>query len=91
MPPTAEATLTALEIFSKIACDTEGDATTLRCTWKKKVSVDEAAERAIAALVNASVSVRSAAPEQSRLEDVFAELTDEGGPVAASEPPEKPS
>jgi ABC-2 type transport system ATP-binding protein len=86
----AEATVAALDIFSKITCDAEGDATTLRCTWKKKVPIDEAAERVIAALVNASIPVRSAAPEQSRLEDVFAELTD-GEPAAASERPEKPS
>lgn len=88
----AEATLAALEVFSKIVADTAGDVTTLRCTWKKKgVTIDESAEQAIAALVNASVPVRSAAPEQSRLEDVFAELTEEPEPVAASERPGRPS
>jgi len=74
----AESTLNALEIFGKIAMDQSDESATLRCVWRKKsVNVEEAAERAIAALVNAEVHVRSAAPEQSTLEDVFAELTEE--------------
>jgi ABC-2 type transport system ATP-binding protein len=79
----AETTLAALETFSKITVECVRDVTTLRCTWKKKgVNVDESAEHAIAALVNASVPVRSAAPEQSSLEDVFAELTEESEPAS---------
>ena len=63
--------LDALDLFSKI----EVEGATLRCVWKKKAGADEGSERAIAALVAAGVAVRSAAPEQSTLEDVFAELT----------------
>jgi len=71
----AEAALAALDVFSKIDVELEGDLATLRCAWKKKVDAPENAERAIAALVTAEIPVRSAAPEQSTLEDVFAELT----------------
>ena len=67
----AEATLGALDLFANV----DITETTLRCTWKEGASPEEGAERAIAALVGAGVAVRSAAPEQGTLEDVFAELT----------------
>jgi ABC-2 type transport system ATP-binding protein len=69
----AETTLSALDVFSKIETRKEADTTTLRCTWKKGAGSDS--EKAIAALVNAGVAVRSAAAEQGTLEDVFTELT----------------
>ncbi len=81
----AEVTLNALEVFTKIEVSQTDEAATLRCTWKKKgVKPEEAAERVIAALVSADVHVRSAAPEQSTLEDVFAELTEEPPPEPES-------
>jgi ABC-2 type transport system ATP-binding protein len=73
----AEQTLNALEIFSKIAVESEEDVATLRCVWKKRADALENTERTVAALVNAGLAVRSVAPEQSTLEDVFAELTSE--------------
>jgi ABC-2 type transport system ATP-binding protein len=72
----AESTLAALEVFSKISVEADGEIATLRCVWKKKVDAPEGTERAVAALVGAGLAVRSAAPEQSTLEDVFAELTE---------------
>jgi ABC-2 type transport system ATP-binding protein len=71
----AESMLGALELFTQIDVTTVGDAATLRCAWKKDAAMDEGAERVIATLVGAGITVRSAAPEQSTLEDVFAELT----------------
>ncbi len=71
----AEQTLNALEIFSKIAVENEEDIATLRCVWKKRADALENTERTVAALVGAGLAVRSVAPEQSTLEDVFAELT----------------
>ena len=73
----AEATLNALEAFSKITVEAEEDIATLRCAWKKKADAPENTERAVAALVSAGLAVRSVLPEQSTLEDVFAELTSE--------------
>ncbi|HEY1958010.1 MAG TPA: ABC transporter ATP-binding protein [Polyangiaceae bacterium] len=73
--PKAEATLAELEVFSKIAVEADGEIATLRCAWKKKADAAENTERAVAALVAAGLAIRSAAPEQSTLEDVFAELT----------------
>ncbi len=75
----AEETLLALEAFSKVTVEVDGSAgeiATLRCVWKKKQGAPENTERAIAALVAAGLAIRSAAPEQSTLEDVFAELTE---------------
>jgi ABC-2 type transport system ATP-binding protein len=72
----AEETLLALEAFSKVAVEVDGEIATLRCAWKKKQGAPENTERAIAALVAAGLAIRSAAPEQSTLEDVFAELTE---------------
>ena len=72
----AKSTLEALEVFSKIVLEADGEIATLRCAWKKKIDAPENTERAIAALVAAGLAVRSAAPEQSTLEDVFAELTE---------------
>ena len=77
----AEATLNALEAFAKIAVESDADVATLRCAWKKKVDAPENTERAVAALVAAGLAVRRGAPEQSTLEDVFAELTDEKRPT----------
>jgi ABC-2 type transport system ATP-binding protein len=72
----AEASLLALETFSKVTVSEEQEVVTIRCIWKRKgVNVDEASERAIEALVREGCHVRSAAPEPSTLEDVFAELT----------------
>jgi len=73
----AEETLNALDVFSKVAVETEDGIATLRCAWKKKVDAPENTERAVAALVAAGLAVRSVSPEQSTLEDVFAELTEE--------------
>ena len=73
----AETTLNALDVFSKIAVEKDEDVATLRCAWKKKIDAPENTERAVAALVAAGLAVRSVAPEQSTLEDVFAELTQE--------------
>jgi ABC-2 type transport system ATP-binding protein len=70
----AETTLTALEDFSAIKVDADGVVATLRCEWKKDSSA-EGCERAVAALVNAGIAVRSASAAESTLEDVFAELT----------------
>jgi ABC-2 type transport system ATP-binding protein len=73
----AEQTLNELEVFSKLAVEVDGEIATIRCAWKKKTDAAENTERAIAALVSAGLAIRSAAPEQSTLEDVFAELTQE--------------
>jgi ABC-2 type transport system ATP-binding protein len=74
----AEQTLASLELFSKIEVEpSEENIATLRCAWKKKVDAAEGTERAVAALVAAELAVRSASAEQSTLEDVFAELTEE--------------
>ncbi len=82
----AESTLAAMEVFSKITLEKIEDVATLRCAWKKKTKTDtdEATERAVAALVGAGIAVRSAAPEQSTLEDVFAELTSAAPEARAS-------
>jgi ABC-2 type transport system ATP-binding protein len=72
----AEAALASLEAFSKIEVEAnEEGVATLRGSWKKKVDSAEGTERAVAALVAAGLAVRSASPEQTTLEDVFAELT----------------
>jgi ABC-2 type transport system ATP-binding protein len=71
----AEKTLNELEIFSKITVEKDENIATLRCAWKKKVDAHENTERVVAALVAAGLAIRSVAPEQSTLEDVFAELT----------------
>jgi ABC-2 type transport system ATP-binding protein len=71
----AEQTLNALEVFSKIAVEMDEDVATLRCVWKKRADALENTERAVAAIVAAGLAVRSVAPEQSTLEDVFTELT----------------
>jgi ABC-2 type transport system ATP-binding protein len=76
----AEQTLNALEVFAKITVENEDDVATLRCVWKKKADATENTERAVAALVGAGLAVRSVLPEQSTLEDVFAELTGEKEP-----------
>jgi ABC-2 type transport system ATP-binding protein len=76
----AEQTLNALEVFAKIAVENEDDIATLRCVWKKKADATEHTERAVAALVGAGLAVRSVLPEQSTLEDVFAELTSTSEP-----------
>ncbi len=73
----AEQALAALEAFSKIEVEAAEEIVTLRCAWKKKMDAAEGTERAVAALVAADLAVRSASAEQSTLEDVFAELTEE--------------
>jgi len=73
----AESTLKELEVFSKMAVEKEDDVITLRCVWKKRGDAAEQTERVVAALIAAGLGVRSVAPEQSTLEDVFAELTSE--------------
>jgi ABC-2 type transport system ATP-binding protein len=72
----AESTLNGLEVFSKVAVEKEDDIVTLRCAWKKKADAAENTERAVAGLIAAGLAIRSVAPEQSTLEDVFAELTE---------------
>ena len=67
----------------------DGGIATLRCVWKKKVAAPENTERAVAALVGAGLAIRSAAPEQSTLEDVFAELTAQGEPDEREEREER--
>jgi len=71
----AESTLAELDVFSKIGVEADGEVATIRCAWKKKADAAENTERAVAGLVAAGLAIRSAAPEQSTLEDVFAELT----------------
>jgi len=78
----AQSVLSALEVFGKIKTDGEDDgAVVLRCSWSKKAAapIPESTERAVAALVGAGLGVRSVSAEQSTLEDVFAELTSDGG------------
>jgi ABC-2 type transport system ATP-binding protein len=71
----AKSLLDALEVFSDIGVETDDEISTLRCAWKKKVDAPESTERAVETLVGAGIAIRSAAPEQSTLEDVFTELT----------------
>jgi len=73
----AEEKLKELDVFSGITVEITDEVATFRCAWKKRADAPENTERAVAALVGAGLAIRSAAPEQSKLEDVFAELTTE--------------
>ena len=74
-------------VESVTAEDDATDAATLRCTWRKEITLADAAlaaEDAVAALVVAGVRVREVKPAGGSLEDVFAELTRPEGVRAPS-------
>ena len=63
-----------------------GDIARLRCTWSRKATdedINVGTERAVAALIAASIHVREVSAVGSSLEEVFRELTRDG--VAATD------
>lgn len=70
--------LAGVEGVSEVTARTEGEITTVRCTWAKKLDEDgiaRASEEIVARLVGAGVHVREATPLKSTLEELFGELT----------------
>jgi ABC-2 type transport system ATP-binding protein len=75
----ARAALEAVGPWKVRLLSSEDSVSEWRCAWGKKTqdsAAVELAERAVAALVAAGLSVREASPVMSSLEDVFSQLTE---------------